>query len=82
MKITINIPPGFREDIVINIGGEDIPFTQNLTQEDMVKDYNKELTDREKKDYYDSNPVADYLTQYMSGESLELIPEGGDIDIG
>lgn len=81
MRITINIPPGFSEDIVINIGGE-IPFTENLTQEDMTEEYNRELTVQEKKDYYDSNPVADYLTQYMSGDSLELIDEGGDIDVG
>lgn len=80
MKITINIPRGFTEDIVININAEPLPFSDGLPNEELVEELNKPLTDAERKEYMDLNPQADYLMRYMSGENLELIEEGGDID--
>lgn len=80
MKITINIPNGFTEDIVININAEPLPFSDGLPNEELVEELNKPLTDTERKEYMDLNPQADYLMRYMSGENLELIEEGGDID--
>ena len=82
MKITINIPPGFQEDIVLNITSDPLPFSDGLPNEEIVEEVNQALTDADRKEYLDSNPIADYLTQYMSGESLELIEEGGDIEVG
>ena len=55
MKITINIPRGFTEDIVININAEPLPFSDGLPNEELVENLNKELTDADRKDYLDSN---------------------------
>lgn len=83
MKITINIPRGFTEDIVININAEPLPFSDGLPNEELVENLNREITDADRKDYLDSNPIASFLTEYMSGEPLQLIEEeGGDIEVG
>lgn len=72
MVININVPKGYDKEITINIRQDDsLPFSDGLSNEEIIEETNKEITEQELKEFQESpyNDMMIYLAQNM-GEGV------------